>query len=81
MKLFNLSLSNMMLRYYLMMAVVVAGGFTGQWWLAFLALPLFLSCLLGVSFTTTGSSQQVATEAARHKIATEEVEREVKSAA
>jgi len=33
-----------------MMAVVFIGGFTNQWWLAILALPIFLSAVCGVSF-------------------------------
>ena len=51
MKPFRLSLSTLMLRFYLMMAVVIVAGFTGQWLFAFLALPIFLSCLLAVGFT------------------------------
>jgi len=30
-----------------MMAVIIAGGFTGQWWLAVLGLPLFLRGITG----------------------------------
>jgi MFS-type transporter involved in bile tolerance (Atg22 family) len=48
MKLFSLSISTMVVRYYLMMLVVVISGFTDQWWFAVLALPLFLSAVLGV---------------------------------
>lgn len=51
MKFFRLSLSTMMLRYYLMMAVIIVAGFTHVWVLAFLALPIFLSCLMGVRMT------------------------------
>ena len=50
MKAFGLGLGTMLLRYYLMMLVVVAAGFIGQWWLAILALPIFLSTILGVKF-------------------------------
>lgn len=50
MKPFGLSLGTLLLRYYLMMMVIIAAGFIGQWWLAFLALPIFLSTILGVSF-------------------------------
>ena len=44
----NLTLGTMLLRYYLMMAVVIAAGFLGNWWIALLALPIFLSTILGV---------------------------------
>ena len=39
-----------MWRYYLMMAVVILAGFIGNWWLALLALPIFLTCLTGLTF-------------------------------
>ena len=42
------SFKNMMLRYYLMMAVIIVAGFTGQWWLALLGLPIFLMAIMGV---------------------------------
>ena len=45
---FELSLSSMLLRYFLMMAVIIVAGFIGQWWLAIVALPLFLMALMGV---------------------------------
>lgn len=46
---FELSFSGVMLRFFLMMGVIILAGFTGQWWLAFLGLPIFLSTLLGIS--------------------------------
>ncbi|MCI5083570.1 MAG: hypothetical protein MRY78_17865 [Saprospiraceae bacterium] len=49
MKVFDLSLSSMILRFYLMMMVILAAGFSGQWWLTILGLPIFLSTLLGVA--------------------------------
>jgi hypothetical protein len=48
MKAFELNLGTMLLRYYLMMLVILAAGFTGQWWLAALGLPIFLSTILGL---------------------------------
>jgi hypothetical protein len=50
MKFLNISLTTLMLRYYLMMAVVIVAFFAGIPWLAFLALPIFLSALLGIEF-------------------------------
>ena len=47
----KLSVAGLMIRLYLMMAVVILAGFTGLWYLALLALPIFLSCLMGVQFT------------------------------
>ena len=49
MKAFELNLGTMLLRYYLMMLVILAAGFTGQWWLAALGLPIFLSTILGLA--------------------------------
>ena len=47
---FNLSIKTVVLRFYFMMAVVLFGGFTGMWWIATLALPIFISIMLGTSF-------------------------------
>ena len=47
---FKLSVAGVVFRFYLMMAVVVAAGFLGQWWLTVLALPIFLSIMMGVTF-------------------------------
>ena len=46
---FNLSFENVLNRYYLMMAIVIVAGFTGMWALGLLALPVFLSTIMGVS--------------------------------
>ncbi len=50
MKMFRLSFETLMIRYYLMMAAVIVAGFVGNWWIALLALPIFLTCLLGLTF-------------------------------
>lgn len=57
---FGLSLSTLVLRYYFMMLVIIAAGFTGQWWLAILALPIFLSCMMGVRFSNDQKSKTSA---------------------
>ena len=44
---YNLSVTECVVSYLLMMAVIFIGIFTGQNWLAFLALPLFLRGLMG----------------------------------
>ncbi len=44
---FNLSVSEIIVSYLLMMAVIVGAGFSGYWIVALLALPLFLRGLTG----------------------------------
>jgi len=51
MKAFELSIGGVILRFYLMMAIVVVAGFIGQWWLAILALPVLLSTMSGIRFS------------------------------
>lgn len=48
MKPFELSIAGFLLRFYLMMAVILIGGFTGQWWMVGIGLPVFLFTILGV---------------------------------
>ena len=43
---FKLGFAGVVIRFYMMMAVVLIAGFSGQWWLALLALPIFLSAIL-----------------------------------
>lgn len=50
MQFFAITFDKILIRYYLMMACVIAGVFTAQYWLVALALPIFLSAILGVSF-------------------------------
>lgn len=50
MKLFGASFTAILVRFYIMMAVVILAVFIGPIWLAALALPLFLSALLGPAF-------------------------------
>ncbi len=44
---FNLSFTEIIMSYVLMMAAIIVGLFTGQTWMCFLALPLFLRGLSG----------------------------------
>lgn len=60
MRFFALTFDVILIRYYLMMAAVIGGVFSGQFWIATLALPLFLSAILGVSFKP--EPQQKATK-------------------
>jgi len=50
MKFFAINMGTEILRYYLMMAVVIVAGFSEQWLLALLGLPIFLRTILGVQF-------------------------------
>lgn len=50
-KAFKISISTVVLRFYLMMTLVVVAGFSGYWLVGLLALPVFLSIMMGVSFS------------------------------
>lgn len=39
------------IRFFLMMAVIIGGIFMGQYWLAALSLPIFLSALTAVKIS------------------------------
>jgi len=45
---FALNIEKVAIRFFLMMGVIIAAGFTGIWLLALLGLPIFLTGLLGV---------------------------------
>lgn len=49
MKILNASFTTVILRYYLMMSIVIIAFFIGAPLLAFLAFPVFLMAILGVS--------------------------------
>jgi len=55
---FNLSLGTVLLRFYFMMGVVIAAGFSGYWLIGLLALPIFLSIMLGITFNFKGFEKQ-----------------------
>ena len=63
---FNLNLEKTVMRLYLMMLVVIIGGFTGFWALAYLAFPIFLSALLGVEFSRRNLAVQ--SKSLAHKV-------------
>jgi len=50
-KFFNLNFGTVLLRFYLMMGVVIAAGFSGYWFAGLLALPIFLSIMMGLTFS------------------------------
>lgn len=63
MNFFELSITGLIVRFYLLMAVVLVAGFTGVWALALLGLPIFLSCMNGVTF---GKKQDIEPLANSH---------------
>ena len=50
MKFFEASIGTIVSRFFLLMAIVIIAGFSGQWWIAIFALPVLLSAMTGVSF-------------------------------
>ena len=48
-KLFQANFSTIILRFYLMIAVIAVGAVTGLWGIALLGLPVFLSAMLGIA--------------------------------
>jgi hypothetical protein len=62
MNLFQLNIASVILRFYLMMAVVIGSIFAGQMWLSVLALPIFLSIMLGISFKRPVVSGKVVSQ-------------------
>lgn len=51
MRLFNVSFSTLIVRFYLMMAIVIAAFFLGYPWLSALSLPVFFITLIGLKFS------------------------------
>ncbi len=70
MRCFAIPIYECILRYYLMMAVVIIAGFSGLYLLALLALPIFLSAILGISFKSAPAKQAatVAMPAAARRV-------------
>lgn len=63
MEFFSIGIATIILRFFLMMAVIIVGVFTGQGWLTVLGLPIFLSIMLGVGLKK--ESKKVQTTVAR----------------
>jgi uncharacterized protein (DUF58 family) len=53
---YHLSIRTLVIRLFLIMAIIVAAGFgayylgSAFWFLTLLAFPIFLSCVLGIEF-------------------------------
>ncbi|MEK7254601.1 MAG: hypothetical protein AAB316_07650 [Bacteroidota bacterium] len=50
MKPYEIDFAKVLIRFYLMMAVIIVAGFTHQWWLASVGFLIFLATMLGVAF-------------------------------
>lgn len=61
MRYFAIGIDGLFIRFILMMACVIIGGFIGQFWIAGFALPIFLSAVLGVSFGKEKKRNEVKT--------------------
>lgn len=59
MEFFSIGIATVILRFFLMMAVIIAGVFSGQWWLTVLGLPIFLSIMLGLGIKKTPAKVEV----------------------
>ena len=68
MRFFDINLVTVMVRFYLMMAVVIIGIFSGQVWLAGLALPIFLSVMLGITFRKEDNSKKANIKKSINKV-------------
>jgi hypothetical protein len=51
MRFYAITFDKVLIRFYLMMGVVLLGMFSGIYAIALLALPLFLSAILGIEFS------------------------------
>jgi hypothetical protein len=61
MRFFALTFDKVLIRFYIMMLLIIGGMFAGQPLVAVLALPLFLSAMLGVSFMPEAKETTVMT--------------------
>lgn len=75
MKLLRLSISTLVFRFYLMMAIIIVAGFSGVWILSALAILVFYSCLMGIQFNShftihkSGKSKVIREATGNHHVA------------
>gem|GEM_PF-2543958 len=50
MKQFGISVSTMIIRFYLMVIIVIIAGFLHQWWLSLVGGAIFMTSLLGLAW-------------------------------
>ena len=68
MKAYDLSIGAVILRFYFMMLVVFIAGFSGIWLIAFLALPILVSIMAGIKFTSKAKTKEKSTNTKRVNI-------------
>lgn len=52
MKLYSINVGVMIIRFYIMMAIILFAGFTDNWWLSIFAFVIFFATLLGLKVDT-----------------------------
>ncbi len=62
MKLFHLNFVSLILRFYLLMAIIIGAYFIGYPILAILSLPVFISAMLGIKFTRSKNVARTTTQ-------------------
>lgn len=67
MKPFEVSFEHVIIRFYLMMAAVIIPFFIGIPFLAILALPIFISAFMGVSFMGKKSERNLVVSSKNEK--------------
>jgi hypothetical protein len=76
---YHLSIRTLVIRLFLIMAIIVAAGFgayylgSAFWFLTLLAFPIFLSCVLGIEFNKRHHPDQY--DIKHHKDSTAEYQR------
>jgi hypothetical protein len=71
MKLFQVSFSSLIMRFYLLMLIVIVAGFSGYWMIGLLALPVFFTALMGIQFNrkiTAKQTQPAAQQDMNHSL-------------
>lgn len=58
MKLYATNVGEMVIRFYLMMAIIIIAGFTKQWWLAAIGFVLFFGALVGAKIKKVNSEEE-----------------------
>jgi hypothetical protein len=63
MRFYAITFDKVLIRFYLMMGVVLLGMYSGIYAIALLALPLFLSAILGIEFSAPAPAPKTAARA------------------
>lgn len=60
MQAFEANFSTVVIRFFVMMFIVIAAGFIGQWWLALLSGPVFISAICAIGLKRPEKERSVA---------------------